>query len=303
MTRRELLKSAGVAAGAVAFAPVLARAEKPLPRRKLGRLGWDASLFALGTAEFPGADEGVPMLHVLLDAGVNYIDTAPSYQGTRSESVSGQVMAARRKEVFLATKTLRRDAEGALEEVRQSLARLRCKQIDLLQVHAVNDAATLERVLAPDGAVRGLEKARKEGLIRFIGITGHTRPEVILDALKKYPFDSILVPVSALDAHLHDFASEVIPYANRHGTAVIGMKSLKGMEIATGGKFEPKEYLRYACSLPISTLTVGLRRAYEAQANLAIFREFVPMSNEEMRRLAEKQKSRATEQVLWWKRR
>jgi len=266
-------------------------------------LGWDASLFALGTAEFPGADEGVPMLHVLLDAGVNYIDTAPSYQGTRSESVIGQVMATRRKEVFLATKTLRRDAEGAFEEVRQSLGRLRCKQIDLLQVHAVNDAATLERVLAPDGAIRGLEKARKEGLIRYIGITGHTRPEVILDALKKYRFDSILVPVSALDAHVHDFASEVIPYANRHGTAVIGMKSLKGMEIATGGKFEPKEYLRYACSLPISTLTVGLRRAYEAQANLTIFREFVPMSNEEMKRFAEKQKSRATEQVLWWKRR
>jgi len=303
MTRRELLKSAGAAAGVVAFAPVLARAEKPLPRRKLGRLGWDASLFALGTAEFPGADEGVPMLHVLLDAGVNYIDTAPSYQGTRSESVIGQVMATRRKEVFLATKTLRRDAEGAFEEVRQSLGRLRCKQIDLLQVHAVNDAATLERVLAPDGAIRGLEKARKEGLIRYIGITGHTRPEVILDALKKYRFDSILVPVSALDAHVHDFASEVIPYANRHGTAVIGMKSLKGMEIATGGKFEPKEYLRYACSLPISTLTVGLRRAYEAQANLTIFREFVPMSNEEMKRFAEKQKSRATEQVLWWKRR
>jgi aryl-alcohol dehydrogenase-like predicted oxidoreductase len=303
LTRREWLKGVGAAAGGLALAPAIAHMEKPLPKRKLGKMGWEASLFALGTAEFPGEDEGVPILHLLLDAGVNYIDTAPSYQGTRSESVVGKVLAKRRNEVFIATKTLQRDADGAYAEVERSLGRLQCKQIDLLQVHAVNDADTLDRVLGADGAVRGLERARKNGLIRFIGITGHTRPEVILQALKRYPFDSILVPVSALDAHLHDFATEVIPYAVRQGTAVVGMKSLKGMEIATKGAFEPKEYLRYACSLPISTLTVGLRRAHEAKENLSIFREFVPMSRDEMKDFAAKHRSQATEQVLWWKRR
>jgi predicted aldo/keto reductase-like oxidoreductase len=222
--------------------------------------------------------------------------------GTRSEQTLGKVLKDRRKEVYLATKTLRRDSNGAYAEVKESLERLQTKQIDTLQIHAVNDFATLEQVLAEGGAVKGLERAKKEGLIRFIGITGHTRPEVILKALSDYPFDSILVPVSALDASLNDFATEVIPKANKLGINVVGMKSLKGIERATGGKFEPEEFLRYAWSLPISTLALGLRVESEAKQNLEFAKRFKKMTSGEMQALEKKVAEHADIGHLWWKR-
>ncbi|MEZ0325690.1 MAG: aldo/keto reductase, partial [Fimbriimonas sp.] len=236
----------------------------------------------------------------LLDAGVNYIDTAPSYTGGRSERLLGEIVPGRRKELFIATKTLARDADGAYAEVLQSLERLKIGQIDLLQLHAINDTGTLEAVLS--GAVKGLERAKREGKIRFIGITGHTRPEVIAKALDQYPFDSILIPLSAVDTHIGDFAKEVVPQAQKLGISIAGMKSLKGMEFAKGKEIDPEPHIRYTMTLPVSTLTIGLRRESEVDTNLRIARGFKPMAAEEMRALEESVKAQATEGNLWWKR-
>ncbi|HEY0868305.1 MAG TPA: aldo/keto reductase, partial [Fimbriimonas sp.] len=241
----------------------------------------------------------VRAIHAALDGGVNYLDTAPSYTGTRSEQAIGEVMRTRRKEVFLATKTLARDADGAYAEVRQSLERLKTDRVDLIQVHAVNDFATLDQILT--GTVKGLEKAKREGWVRFIGITGHTRPEVILKAIRDYPFASVLIPVSALDAHLNDFAKDVVPEARRLGIGITGMKSLKGIEIAKGS-FSPEPFLRYAMSLPISTLAVGFRKESEVPENLRVARGFRPMDAGERRALEDSVKESATSANLWWKR-
>ncbi|HVL38550.1 MAG TPA: aldo/keto reductase, partial [Fimbriimonadaceae bacterium] len=204
LSRRELLRAAGAAVGAAALGRAEAAvrpSQSGMPTRPLGKTGFSASLYALGSAEIPGTEEAVRAIHKLIDGGVNYLDTAPSYQGTRSESAIGQVLKSRRKGVFVATKTLARDADGAYAEVRSSRDRLGIDRIDLLQIHAVNDSGTLDAVLRQGGAIEGLERARKEGLIRFIGITGHTRPDVILSAITRYPFSTILVPVSPLDRH------------------------------------------------------------------------------------------------------
>ncbi len=305
VSRREVLKGATAVAGSAALTKLgmtdPGRAE--IERRPLGKTGWKASIYALGTAEIPETAAAVRAMNALIDGGVNYFDTAPSYQGTRSETAIGQVMKTRRKEVFLATKTLARDAEGAYNEVRQSLERLQTKQIDTLQIHAVNDFGTLDQVLSEKGAVKGLERAKKEGLIRFIGITGHTRPEVILKALETYAFDSILIALSAVDASLNDFATEVVPKANKQGIAVVGMKALKGMERAVGSRLQPEDLLRYAWSLPVSTFTVGLREEREAAANLAFAREFKKMGAAEMRGLERRLAEHADVGNLWWKRR
>ncbi|HZH99318.1 MAG TPA: aldo/keto reductase [Fimbriimonadaceae bacterium] len=274
-----------------------------IARRPFGKTGFQASIYALGSAEIPGNEEAIPAIRSLIAAGVNYIDTAPSYQGTRSETAIGAAIEGRRQDLFIATKTLERSAEGAYREVCESLERLKCKHIDLLQVHAVNDFATLDRVLAKGGAVEGLERARKEGLIRHIGITGHTAPEVILRAIGAYPFAAILIPISALDFHVSDFATEVLPKAKELGIGIAGMKSLKGMEIASGGKFSPEPLIRYALSHPISTLTLGLRRSSEVEQNLAFFKAFKPMIASEMTDLREQVKPQSTVQNLWWKRR
>lgn len=262
---------------------------------------FQASILALGTAEIPSNAEATRAITLALDAGVNYIDTAPSYRNTRSESVIGSFAEKRRKEFFLATKTLERSAEGAYRELKQSLARLKASYVDLIQIHAVNDNATLDQVLL--GAVKGLERAQKEGLTRFIGITGHTRPEVILRAIKEYPFDSILVPVSAADKWIGDFATEVIPKAKAKGIAVIGMKALKGIERAEGSIRDATPWLRYAFSLPIDTLAVGFRRYSDVLANIAIAQRFEPMSSPKRRELEEQAKRFANEDTLWWKKR
>jgi uncharacterized protein len=302
LTRRDVLKAAGAAAASAAL-PALGQKPAAIERRALGKTGFRAAIYALGSAEMPSPDAAQRAIHRMLDAGVNYLDTAPSYQGTRSERTIGEVMKTRRKEVFLATKTLERSAEGAYAEIKQSLERLQTKQIDCLQIHAVNDFGTLERVLSATGAIKGLERAKKEGLIRFLGITGHTRPEVIAKALDEYPFDTILVPVSALDASLHDFAAEVLPQANKLGVAVVGMKALKGIERATGGRFEPADFLRYAWSLPLATLTIGLRQEKEAEENLRMAQAFGRMPSSEMRALERRMAEHADAGNLWWKRR
>lgn len=301
ISRRDVLKISGAAivAGPGAFQA----APKPLPTRPLGRTGWHATLYAIGTAELPDTETAVRALRALLDAGVNYVDTAPSYQNGRSEVAVGQALRDRRDRVFVATKTLARDADGAYEEVRASLKRLDLSYVDCLQIHAVNDMGTLDRVLGRRGAVAGLERARREGLVRFIGITGHTRPEVISKAIERYPFASILVPTSTLDKHLSDFAEETIPLARAKGIAVIGMKALKGMEIATRGRFQAADLIRYALSLPVDTLAIGLRRPSEVEDNLRIVRDFRPMSPRERKALEDRLRPYATADHLWWKRR
>lgn len=305
ISRRDFLRGSAATAGAMAVPSLLASppAGAEMQTRPFGKTGWNASIYAVGTAEIPDNDAAVAALRRLMDAGVNYIDTAPSYRGTRSETTVGKAVAGRRNDVWIASKTLERSADGAFREVNESLSRLKSGHIDLLQVHAVNDDATLDAVLKQGGAVEGLERAKKEGLIRNIGITGHTRPEVILRAMKSYPFVSVLVPVSAMDKHINDFADEVLPYATEHGIAVAGMKSLKGMERATGGEFDPTDFLRYSLSLPVSTLTIGLRRVREAEENLKTVLAFKPMAAAEMAALEASVKDRTNTQALWWKNR
>lgn len=303
VSRREFLQTGAAVAGAIALSPGVGNGRARMPLRRLGKTGWKASIYALGSAEIPADEEAIGAINKLIDGGVNYLDTAPSYQGTRSERVLGQVLKTRRHQVFLATKTLERDADDAYAEIKGSLDRLQTKRIDLLQIHAINDQASLDRVMAKGGAVEGLERARREGLIRFIGITGHTRPEVILSALDKYPFDSILVPVSALDSRVSDFATEVIPRANKLGISIAGMKSLKGIERAKGGDFDAESFLRYSWSLPISTLAIGLRHESEVTKNLNCAYSFKPMTSEEKKRLEDTFAAHATVENLWWKRR
>ena len=304
LSRRHFLR-AGTAVAAATFVGGWDSfpSSAPMPVRAFGKTGWKASIYALGSAEIPETPEAIRAIRALLDAGVNYVDTAPSYQGTRSESVLGEVLKTRRNEVFVATKTLERDADGAYAEVMASRGRLGIDRIDLIQIHAVNDDATLDRVLGRGGALEGLRRAQKDGRVSHIGITGHTRPEVILRAVNTEEFASILVPVSPLDRHVSDFATEVIPRAAKLGIGITGMKSLKGIERASGGRFEPEPYLRYAWGLPISTLALGLRKESEVAANLASARAFKPLSKAERLALEEKSKEWADVGVLWWKKR
>lgn len=307
-TRREFLRKAAAAGLSVAAARLgwsgeQHTANQGMQKRDAGRMGWKASILAFGMAEVPQNDLDLceKMLRRALDLGVNYIDTAPSYQRGVGEQAVARV-ADRRKEFFLATKTLGRTKDAAAKDIADSLNRMRVSVIDLLHLHAVNDLRTLDAVLAKGGPIEALEEAKRAGKIRFIGITGHTRPDVILEALKRYPFDAILVPVSAADYHLNDFALETIPYANKKGVSVAGMKSLKGWQNAGKKAVTAQELLHYSLSLPIATLTCGMTTLQQVEENVRAVRAFRSLGTAEMDRMRSACKEWGTSQHLWWKR-
>lgn len=133
-------------------------------------------------------------LEVLLEYGVNHIDTAASYG--ESELRIGPWMRHHRQDFFLATKTGERSYQSARDEFRRSLERLQVDQVDLLQLHGLVDPEEWEVAMGPEGALRAAIEAREEGLACFIGVTGHgvTAPAMHIRSLERYSFDSVLLP-------------------------------------------------------------------------------------------------------------
>jgi aryl-alcohol dehydrogenase-like predicted oxidoreductase len=202
-----------------------------LPTLRFGRTGHESTrlLFgaaALARASQEAADRG---LECLLEAGVNHIDTAASYGD--AELRIGPWMREHRRRFFLATKTGQRGYEAARDEIRRSLERLRVDQVDLLQLHNLVQEEEWEQALGPDGALRAAVEARDEGLVRFLGVTGHgTRvARMHLRSLERFDFDSVLLPYNfsmMQDAEYgHEFES-LLGVCRKRGVAVQTIKSI-----------------------------------------------------------------------------
>lgn len=170
--------------------------------RRLGRIGHDTSVLVYGAAALGAVSQGVAdaSLAEALAAGINHLDTAASYGD--AEDRMGPTVARVRDEVFLATKSTERRAEDAWRELNRSLELLRTDHIDLWQVHAVCDLPELDRVFEPGGAIEAFVRAKDEGIVSWVGITGHTEaaPVVHAEALRRHDFDSVLTP---LNYHLY----------------------------------------------------------------------------------------------------
>ena len=184
-----------------------------MEHRRLGRLGRENSVLIFGGAalsEVSGeeADRAIPLA---LEAGVDHFDTAADYGD--SELHYGRWMPEIRDSIFLSTKTGVREKEAARREIEASLERLRVEHIDLIQLHAVNALEDLDR--ATRGALEAAVEAREERLVGAVGITGHGHeaPATHLEALRRYPFDTVLTPwnyvLSADGSYRRDFEALV----------------------------------------------------------------------------------------------
>lgn len=254
------------------------------PERLLGKTGVSVPLIGYGTAPIGkkevARDYALRCLNRAIDLGITYLDTSPDYG---SEPHVGEVMKTRRKEVFLATKVNKRSKAGVLDELKQSLEKLQTDHVDLIQVHAVNAKADLEQALALDGAVAALEEARSEGLVRFIGITGHARPEILSFALTQYAFDTVLVATGMADRLVTGPETFLLPRAKEQNVGVIAMKVLghgtfKNINLA----------LRYSLGLDGVTLAiVGMDNVEQMEQIVAIAADFRPLAEEEEARLIE----------------
>ncbi len=276
------------------------------PQRELGKTGVRVPLVGYGTAPLGkkevAREHAVKCLNHAIDAGITYLDTSPDYG---SEPHLGEVMRTRRNEVFLATKINKRSKEGVLDQLKESLRNLQTDHVDLIQVHAVNAWADLEEALAPDGAVVALEQARQEGLCRFIGITGHSRPEILALALRRYPFDTVLSALGFADHLVSGAENFVLPAAVENNTGVIAMKVLGH------GNFQTRDLaLRYSLGLPgVSLAIVGMDTPQHIDEIAGVAAGFSPLSRAEEQRLLDEvrplvlkdaQESQKGESKLFW---
>ena len=259
-----------------------------LPHRPLGRTGRDVSTFGLGgegvLRTHGRAAEAAAVIHAALDAGVTYCDTAPAYAS--SQDYYGAALGERRDGIFLASKTHDRTRDGALRLLDDSLRRLRTDHLDLWQLHDLRTMDDLDRIFAPGGALEALLQARDEGRVRHLGLTGHHDPAILLEAMARFDFDTVLVALNVADVHRLSFAQAVLPEAHRRGMGVIGMKVFGAGTLVGPGRLAPADAMGYVLSLPaVTTVVIGCATPDEVAENARAARDFSPMAPERMQAL------------------
>ncbi len=270
----------------------------PIPRRLLGKTGHDVTQFALGgegvLRTHGRAAEAVAVINRALDQGVNYCDTAPAYAG--SLDYYGLALGERRRQVFLASKTHDRSRDGSLRLLDESLKRLRTDHLDLWQLHDLRSSGDLEMIFGRGGALEALLQAREEGRVRFLGLTGHHDPAILLEAMRRFAFDTVLVALNAADVHRLSFAQTVLVEAARRGMGVIGMKVFAAGALIQGAPspLSSAGAMGYVLSLPgVSTVIIGCSSPAEVDENAGNARAFVPLDEPAMRVLEEGTRSHA----------
>lgn len=197
----------------------------------------------------------------------------------------GKALQGKRHQVFLMTKVCShgRDKNVAMEQLEQSLRRLRTDYLDLWQIHEVVYEDDPDRHFAPNGAAEALLEAKKQGKVRYIGFTGHKHPNIHLKMLAHdFPFDACQLPLNVFDGTYRSFEREVLPELTRRGIAPLAMKVLSGnAEPIKQGIITAEEGLRYVLSLPVATIVSGIDSREVLRKNLDIARRFVPMSHED----------------------
>jgi aryl-alcohol dehydrogenase-like predicted oxidoreductase len=266
-----------------------------IPRKPLGRTGEQISIIGLGgyhLGTLRSLDDAVRIVQEAVDAGVTFFDNAWEYNDHRSEEWMGRALQGRRDKVFLMTKvcTHGRDKKVAMQQLEESLQRLRTDHLDLWQIHEVIYENDPDLHFAKGGVIEALDEAKKQGKVRFVGFTGHKSPAIHLKMLAhNYPFDTVQMPLNCFDGTYRSFEQQVLPELERRGIAALGMKSLGGDgQPILHGVVGAEEALRYAMSLPVATTISGIDSLAVLRQNLAIARGFKPMTPEEKQALRQR---------------
>ena len=302
-TRRKFVKaSAAVMTASFVARPGLAsgagtqaRESESVPHRPLGRTGALVSCLGVGGYHLGSIREekdSTQLVARALDAGINFFDNCWEYHDGVSEERLGAALKGKRDKAFVMTKvcTHGRGKDVAMKQLEESLRRLQTDHLDLWQIHEVVYWNDPELIFAPNGVAEALLAAKQQGKVRFVGFTGHKNPAIHLKMLAHdFPFDTVQMPLNALDATFRSFQQQVLPEAKKRGIAVLGMKSLGGSgEIAVNGAVTPEEGLRYAMSLPVATTISGIDSMFVLEQNLRVARGFQPFGEQEMAAIRER---------------
>jgi uncharacterized protein len=276
-------------------------APQTMPKQPLGKTGHMVSIFSLGgetTVEQPAnRDKAIDIINHAIDLGVNYIDTAALYGRDGEERLPGAseinvgaVMKHRRKEVFLATKSHDYTYDGTMRLFEDSIRRLQTDYLDLYQHHYVGNFGTLEDLRRKPSARSAFEKLKEQGVIKNIGITGHSS-RLLWEALNDYPYDCVLITLNAGNRSMNDpeYLDRFFDLATEKKTGIIAMK------VAHRGRMlRPdltiRQLLPYTMSFPVSTTIMGITAREYLDENVRIASSFQKLSSAEMaeiRRLAQ----------------
>jgi predicted aldo/keto reductase-like oxidoreductase len=276
--------------------------ENVLPKRPLGKTGVEVTLLGLGgegiLRTFGREKEAILLIQRAIDLGITYFESARAYAG--SESYYGMALQERRREIFLASKSHERTADGALKHLETTLQMMKTDYLDLWMIHDVRTTKDLNVIFGPQGAVKAFETAQRNHLVRFVGISGHRSPTILSKALDLFPFDTALMPVNPAEPHYWSFLNEALPKAQGKGMGILGMKTLaRGICIKIFGAESAEDFLHFAMTQPITTVVVGCETIEQLETNVRIAQSFQPMPQKDQDVLLNRVKSYARELMYY----
>ncbi len=261
-----------------------------MPERVLGKTNISLPIFGLGGAgQTPLSKKGkekkaIAIVERALALGVRYYDTAADYGP--SEKYLGKILPEYRREIFLNSKTAARDRDGAWRDLERSLKRLNTDYLDSWQLHHVSFQSELEEIFGKNGAIKALEQAKDQKLVKFLGITGHHEPDVIAAGLQRYPFDTTLVSLNAADVHHpRPFAPTVLPVAKTKNVGVIAMKvPAYGRLFKSGILDNMQQAMGYTLSLSgVHCCIIAAENPEQLESNVRVAQAFQPLNETEMK--------------------
>ena len=267
-------------------------ATRSMPERILGKTEVSLPILGIGGAgqtpiSKPNQDaEAIALIEKALELGIKYYDTAASYGA--SEEQFGKVLPAYRDRVYINSKTAARDYDGAWQELERSLTRLNTDYLDSWQLHHVSFMEELDEIFSNKGAVKAIEEAKAQGLIKFSGITGHHEPDVIAEGLRRYDFDTTLISLNAADVHHpRPFSTEVLPVAQEKNIGVIAMKVP-----AYGRLFKPgilssmEQAMGYSLSLPgVHCCVIAAENPEQLESNVTVAQNYTALNAAQMQEI------------------
>lgn len=273
-TRRDFVKTAAGVSLAAGVATA-ATAAGPIPKRKLGKTGLEVTILGLGgarTGNLLDNKQAIDTIRRCYDLGVTYFDTAAAGAYGISQIQYGIALEGVRDKIVLATKTRHRTAAHAELDLNQSLSNMKTDHIDLYQVHNVMHQEDIDFIFGPRGLMEMIEKARKAGKLRYVGVTGHMDPRVLKKIIGMYDFSTILIPLSITDGANSEMSFErtVLPLAIEKGMGVIAMKTTGVGELMKQNVAPLGDCLNYVWSLPISTAILGCTTPQQVEADVKL---------------------------------
>lgn len=282
-----------VGANQVSADPAAAAAPGVLPERRLGRTGVTLPILGLGGWHLgdAGSERAAhELVETALAEGIRFFDNAESYHFGTSERWLGAALAAlgARKDVFLMTKTYdlaHRSRDSAARHLEGGLERLRTDHLDLWQLHSVRSVDDVDQAFRRGGAMEYIVEAQRQGVVRYIGVTGHQDPAANLRALHYWDegirFDTMQMPLNPIDYHQRSFERQVLPELVKRDIGVIAMKTSADGRLLRSRVCTPAECHRYAWSLPVSIAVVGMETPTLVRENARRAREFSALSDAE----------------------